>query len=130
MTLNAKPWLVTQREMRTPIAASFSLADPHAGEPGHAAGARSRIRSTARISTVFEIADVAMHVAAIGLEIEDRIADELARAVIRHVAAAAGLEDARRRARAASTSEATMCDAVVARLHAERDDWGCSSRSS
>ena len=40
-----------------------------------------------------------MHVAAIRIEIENRIADQLARPVIRHVAAAAGLEhvDAERR---------------------------------
>ena len=40
-----------------------------------------------------------MHVAAVGPQIEDRIADDLAGPVIRHVAAAAGLEhfDAARR---------------------------------
>jgi len=34
-----------------------------------------------------------MHVAPVGGKVEDRIADELARSVVRDVAAAAGLED-------------------------------------
>ena len=63
-----------------------------------------------------------MHVAAIGIEIEDRIADELARPVIRHVAAASGLEhvDAERR------QSIRRCEDVRAAvlLDADRQDVG------
>ena len=41
----------------------------------------------------FEVAHVAMHVAAIRPQVEDGIANELTRPVIRHVTAAAGLDD-------------------------------------
>ena len=47
---------------------------------------------------LFEVAHVAVHVAAIRLQIDDRIADELPGAVVGDVAAAARLERARRRA--------------------------------
>ena len=45
-TLNAKPWLVTQREIRTPIAASFS-------SPTHApVGRATRPASTPKAAAV------------------------------------------------------------------------------
>ena len=72
MTLRAKPWLVTHREMRTPIAASLSSADPHAGQPGHATGRRRRRRADGLDQHLLEIADVSVNVAAVRLEIDDR----------------------------------------------------------
>ena len=91
LTLSAKPWLVTQREIRTPIAASFSIADPDAGQAGDTGGGDAELRDRLD-QDLFEIAHVAVHVAAILRQLEDRIADQLPGAVIRDVAAAAGLE--------------------------------------
>ena len=72
---------------------------------------------------LLEVAHVPMHVAAIGLQIDDGIADELAGTVIRDVAAAAGLEqpDAGRRERLRRREDVRP---IVAGLDAERDDGG------
>ena len=138
MTLKAKPWLVTQRAMRTPIAASFSQAGAASGaaastqapvKPGLARG-RHAERSRHANHDLFEIANVAMHVEAIGPQIEDWIADELAGAVERHVAAAARFEEldalARERLREsrarASDRRATLRPSVMT--------GGCSRRRS
>src|SRR5436190_14827872 len=96
--------------------------DPDAGEPGDAP--RLDAEPGHRPDQHFlEVAHVAVHVAAFGLEVEDRIADELTRAVIRHVAAAAGLEqaDALRGERLGRLEHVRQ---IVARLDAERDDVG------
>jgi hypothetical protein len=62
-----------------------------------------------------------VHVAAVGFQIEDRITDELTRAVERDVAAAAGLEerDTFRRERVGRLEHVRS---VVPCLRAERDD--------
>ena len=65
---------------------------------------------------LLEIAHVAVHVAAIRLQVDDRIADELARAVIGHVAAAAGLERPRRPSRASASRRLEDVRAIVAGL--------------
>ena len=67
LTLSAKPWLVTQREMRTPMAASFCVADPDAGQ---ARDTRPAVTPNVRDRPdqhFLEVAHVAMHVAAIRL---------------------------------------------------------------
>ena len=97
-TFSAKPWLVTQREIRTPMAASFASPTQMPVRPGNAAG-RDAERADGPNQDLLEVAHVPMDVAAIGLEIDDRIADELPGAVIRHVAATAGLEQANARRR-------------------------------
>ena len=128
MTLSAKPWLVTQREMRTPIAASFSVADPDAGQPWHAPGVDAVVGRDAN-QHLLEIAHVAMHVAAIGLQVEDRIADDLAGAVVGDVAAAPGLVDldAARRQR---VGVARMCDRPPSPRTPSVRTCGCSTSSS
>ena len=90
VTLNANPWLVIQREMRTPIAPILS-APTHAPEsPAMRALSRPKSRGGAD-HDLFEIAHVFVHVASIGPEIQDGIADDLPGAVIGDVAAAARL---------------------------------------
>ena len=123
-TLNANPWLVTQREMRTPMAPIFSrparCLHPRARQSADAAGRHAEIRADAN-HQLLEIAHVRVHVAPIRLEVDDRIADELPGAVIGHVAAATrlvhldapGREHLRRR-------DDVRAGAV--RFHAERDD--------
>ena len=69
MTFSAKPWLVIQRAMRTPIAASFSSPDPDAGQPVDPLG-RDAVVGRRADQHFLEIAHVAVHVAAIGLQIE------------------------------------------------------------
>src|SRR4051812_28778319 len=68
------------------------VADPHPGEPGHPPGADAEL-SDGTDQHGLEVANVAMHVAAIRLEIEDGVSDQLTWPVIRDVAAAAGLHD-------------------------------------
>ena len=70
---------------------------------------------------VLEIADIAVHVAAIGLQVDDRIADDLAGAVIRDVAAAAGLGDLDAEFSKPFVRDQHVRAAAVA-LHAKRDD--------
>ena len=100
MTFSAKPWLVIQREIRTPIAASFSSPTHTPVSPATRPAVTPKRRGRPD-QHLLEIAHVAVDVAAVGLQIDDRIADELTGPVIRHVAAAAGFDDldaARRRA--------------------------------
>ena len=120
MTLSAKPWLVIQREMRTPIAASFSRPTQTPVSPSTRAAVDAEVGRRPN-QHFFEIAHVAVDVAAIGLEIDDRIADELPGPVVGDVAAAAGLVDldAARRERI-RRREDVRAPAVAA--HAERQD--------
>ena len=68
------------------------VADPRAGQSLDAPRFDPEIGG--RLDQHFlEVADVAVHVAAIGFQIEDRIANELPRTVIGDVAAAAGFMD-------------------------------------
>ena len=86
-TLSAKPWLLIQREMRTPIA-PILLPPTHVPVSPSMAPASTPNAAQARAITVFQVADVLVDVSAIRLEVEDGIADELARAVVGDVAAA------------------------------------------
>ena len=79
VTLSANPWLVIQREMRTPIAASLSLPDPDAGQARDSAGLDAEVGRRPD-EHFLEIAHVAMHVASIGLQVEDRDSRRSARA--------------------------------------------------
>ena len=65
-TLSAKPWLVTQREMRTPMAASFASPTQMPVRPGTRVAAMPNVRHGPD-QHLLEIAHVPMHVAAIGL---------------------------------------------------------------
>src|SRR5436853_3822322 len=66
------------------------VTDPHAGQPGDALAFDTVFANRAN-QDFFDVAHVTVHVAAIRLEIDHRIADQLARPVISHVAAASGL---------------------------------------
>jgi hypothetical protein len=68
-------------------------ADPHASQTWHA-HTRHTKRSDGLDEHLFEVPHVAVDVAAIRLEIENRIPDELTGTVIRDVAASARVEDA------------------------------------
>ena len=68
------------------------VADPHAGKPLDAP-ARNPILGDRTDQHLFDVAHVAVHVTAIRLEVDDRVADQLARPVIGHVAAAPCLMD-------------------------------------
>src|SRR5262245_7252820 len=78
------------------LLASF-WSDPHARQAGHATRLDAKARGGAH-QRFFEIADISMDIAAIGPQVEDGIADELAWTVIRDVATAAGLVDGHARA--------------------------------
>ena len=71
--------------------ADLLVPEPGAGEAGHAARREAVVRAGAD-HHFLEVAHVAVHVAPVGGEIEDRVADHLAGAVVGDVAAAAGLE--------------------------------------
>src|SRR5215213_4732471 len=70
----------------------FLVSDPRATEALNAAGFDAVLRAHAD-HHLFEIANVTVDVAPIGIEIDDWIANELTGTVIRHIAAAPGLED-------------------------------------
>ena len=82
--------------MPTPIAASLSLPSQTPGPAPLPARREPEARGDGD-QHVLERAQVAVDVAAAPREIEDRIADQLARAVIRHVAAAADPQHGRPR---------------------------------
>ena len=94
VTLRAKPWVVTQRDRWTPIEAIFAAPHPDAdvllavAHPAFDAVAGQRPDQR-----LLEVAHVAADVAAVGAEVEDRIADQLAGAVVGHLAAAVALGD-------------------------------------
>ena len=79
---------------------------------------------------LLEVAHVTVHVAAIRLQIDDRIADELTGTVVGDVAAAAGLEQADAAPPRAPQARSQDVRQIVAGLDPECDDGGCSSRSS
>src|SRR5688572_26856213 len=96
------------------------LAGPHARQSRHPAcldAEECRGTNQHRL----EIANVVMHIAPIRIQVEDRIADELAGAVVRDVAAAARLEyrNAGGRERSFTGDDVR---ALAAGLDAERDD--------
>ena len=141
LTLKAKPWLVTQREMRTPMAPIFSAApelpgpcrpirwirrprrptrDPGAREAGNAPGGDA-VAGAHADHHLFEVAHVAVDVAPVGIEVDDRIPDDLPGPVVGHVAAAAGLGDLDAERAAASSSGARMCDRPPSPFTPERE---------
>ena len=69
----------------------FSLADPHAREAGTSPGGDVVVRGGA-YEHLLEIADVAVHIAAIRFQIEDGVADDLSRPVVGNVASTARFE--------------------------------------
>ena len=111
------------------MAASFSVAHPDAGQPRHAPRLDAVVGRHAN-QHLLEIADVAMHVAAIGLQVDDRVADDLAGAVVGDVAAAPGLVDLDRRARPAPRRGARMCDRPPSPRTPSVRTCGCSTSSS
>ena len=128
LTLNAKPWLVIHRAIRTPIAASFSSPTHTPVSPAMRIG-RDPVVGRCSDQHFFEIANVAMDVAAIGIQVDDRIADDLSGPVIRDVAAAPGFVhlDAARGQRFVGRENVS---AAAVSANAEREDIGCSSSSS
>ncbi len=71
--------------------ADLLVSDPDARESGDAP--RLDVERAERADDgLLDVADVAVQVAAIGLQVEDGVADELAGAVVGDVAAATGLE--------------------------------------
>lgn len=68
------------------------VADPDTGEALNATGRNPIVFRDAN-EDFLQITHVAVHVQTIGMQIENRIADELSRTVIRDVAAAPGFED-------------------------------------
>ena len=91
-------------------------------KPGDAAGMHPVGRTQADHHRL-EIAHVAMDVLSIRLEVEDRIADQLSRAVIGDVAAASGLDDLDA-ARGQRLGGGDDVRPGLGELHAERDDMG------
>ncbi len=91
-TLKAKPWDVTQRAMRTPMAPTFSSPTQVPVSPAMRAG-RDAVVGTGPDHDLLEVPDVAVDVAPVGGEVEDRVAHDLPRAVIGDVAAPARLEE-------------------------------------
>jgi hypothetical protein len=69
----------------------FLLAGPDAGQSFDALGSDPEIGRGSN-ENLFEVADVAANIATIRSEFDDRISDELSRAVISYVAAATRLE--------------------------------------
>ena len=69
--------------------ADFLRANPRAGQTLDASGLDLVVARHADHG-VFQIANVAVHVAAVGFQTDDRVSNNLARAVIRHITAAAG----------------------------------------
>src|SRR5262249_16115766 len=65
-------------------------ADPHAGETGDALRGHAVLCDGAN-QHLFQIAHITVHVAAIRLEVDDRVADELPGTVICDIAASTGL---------------------------------------
>ena len=95
VTFRAKPCVVTQREMWMPIAAILSLptqSDETRSLRSERAARDSEVRERPD-QDVLEIRDVAFDVAAVGMKVDDRVADELSRAVVRDLASPVGLED-------------------------------------
>ena len=96
------------------------VADPDAGQSRDASARRCRNRRRPD-QHLFEVAHVPVHVAAIGLEIDDRVADDLAGPVIGDVAAAPGLEHLDAARGQVVVGRENVRPAAVA-AHAERED--------
>jgi hypothetical protein len=91
-TLKAKPWDVTQRAMRTPMAPIFASPTQAPGHPGHSAGGHAVVEARPD-QDLLEVPHVAVDVATVRSQVQDRVADDLAGPVVGHVATAARLED-------------------------------------
>ena len=127
-TLNANPWLVIQREIRTPMAASLSvaIADPDAGQARRYAPPATPNAAAVADQHLFEIAHVAVHIAPVGVQVDDGVADELAGAVVRDVAAAARSRRSRHLRAREPPGDASTCDRSSRVLTPSVMTGGCS----
>ena len=93
MTFSAKPCVVTQREMWTPIAAILSLPTQTDVTRSRSVERAAAIPKSAEGADqdLLEIGHVALDVAPVGREVQDRVAHELSGAVVGDLAAAVGL---------------------------------------
>ena len=73
-------------------AAGLGGVDPRPGEPGLPAS-RDAERSRHSNHDFFESPDILMHVAPVWIQVEDGIADDLTRSVVRHIAPSSRFED-------------------------------------
>ena len=94
------------------------LADPHSGAPGRASRVKPEMPRAAN-QRVLEVAQVAVRSCGPRAQIDDRIADELPRAVIGHVPAAIALGDRDAAAPRLGIVDSTWSGAAPA---SERDD--------
>ena len=94
LTLIAKPWVVTPRLTWTPIEPILrppASGRPDAGQPVDHAGLDARVARAPRSITRSMPPDVLVDVVAVGPQDHDRIADQLARAVVGDAPAAVGV---------------------------------------
>jgi hypothetical protein len=115
---------VTRHPPRNPHPNRRELVGPHpdARQSGDASGGDLEVSGRSK-NRFFEISDVTVHIAAIGLEVEDGIADELSWTVIGHATAAPGLVD-----RNAQSGQPLVGDQHVIPATTtpdpQRHDWG------
>ena len=119
-TLSAKPWLVIQRAIRTPIAATFSLPTQTPVKPATRPRVDPVFGDRAN-KNCFEIAHVTVHVAAVGIQVDDRVADDLPWTMIGDVASAPRLVHVDAACREHVRRRQDMSAAAVA-ANAERQD--------
>src|SRR4029079_1023247 len=71
--------------------ADLLRTDPRPSEAGNTPGRHAIVRADAD-HHLFDVAHIDVHIAPIGLEVDDRVTDDLSRSVIGHIATAPGLE--------------------------------------
>ena len=92
-TFSAKPWLVIHPdETRTADRRQLPIPDPGTGQPRLPPHFEPKLAEDAD-EHFLEVAQVAVQITAVGLQVENRVADELTRPVIGNVATAARLEE-------------------------------------
>ena len=125
VTLNANPWLVIQRAMRTPIAASFSSPTQTPVSPR---SGRLRCRSRRHRSALLpDRACTRWTSQRSGFRSMIGITDDLPRAMVRDVAAAAGLMQPRCPLRRERLGRRRMCDRPPSPRTPSVRTCGCSS---
>ena len=126
-TLSASPCVVTQRETCTPIDAILRGGSPGTQTPVSSVDARCprapKVASV-RMTASSRSRQYLLHVLAVPVEVEDRVADELARPVVGRLAAAVGLDDARPRRRPGGGARPRRCAGPRVTV------GGCSSRTT
>ena len=127
LTLSAKPWSVTHCFTWMPMLAILRPARPHAGEARVPLGGDAE-RGQRVDQRRLELAQVPVQVLPVLAQVEDRIADQLARPVVGHVAAALDLRAPRRPAARAPPGRAAGCVARVPRPSVTTGS--CSTSSS